>query len=559
MHAARSPSPSAAAVGLLVTLLAATAPAAPDAAPAPDRPHIIVILADDLGWDDVSFHGNDQIPTPNIDALAYHGIILNNHYTLPLCTPSRSALMTGKYPMRTGMQHNVILAPEPWGLPLEERLLPQRLRDLGYATHAVGKWHLGFFRREYTPIFRGFHSHFGYWNGHQDYYSHNVQASFAPFEGYDMRRNMSVATDAVGKYTTRLFTEEAVDRIRRHDARQPLFLYLAHLAVHAANYEVPLQAPAEAVARFAHIADPERRLYAAMVHELDLSVGAVLQALQERGMLQHSTVLFLSDNGAPTRGIHANRGSNWPFKGVKATPWEGGVRTPACIWSASLRAKHRVSNQMLHITDWLPTFYGLAGGNVSSLGRVDGVDVWRALDEAAPSPRREVLINLDDVSAYAALRLGNFKYVNGTSLLGFLDEWHARPEGPADPAYDVGAVLASPAARALRGALAAGAGAGPLDPHVVRVLREAARVQCAGPDPKAPRCRPRKRPCLFDVARDPCEERNLYTPQLGALFETRLAQLRAEAVAPRNKRGDKRADPARWGGVWSPWADGVHE
>nr|CAD7393265.1 unnamed protein product [Timema cristinae] len=226
------------------------------------KPNIIIILADDLGWNDVSFHGSNQIPTPNIDALAYNGIILNSHYVPALCTPSRSALMTGKYPTHTGMQHLVILAPEPWGLPLSEKLMPEFLKEAGYSTHAVGKWHLGFFRKEYTPTYRGFDTHYGYWNGYQDYYDHSMLATLVPYKGYDMRRDLDLDYSNQGHYSTDLFTEEAVRLIQTHDSRRPMFLYLSHLAPHAGNDDDPFQAPDEEVAKFPHIDDPERRVYA---------------------------------------------------------------------------------------------------------------------------------------------------------------------------------------------------------------------------------------------------------------------------------------------------------
>ncbi|CAL4134497.1 unnamed protein product, partial [Meganyctiphanes norvegica] len=163
------------------------------------KPNIIIIVADDLGWNDVGFHGSTQIPTPNIDALAYSGVILNNYYVQPICTPSRSALMTGKHPVHTGLNHGVIFGPQAYGIPLGINLLPQYLLDQGYSTRHVGKWHLGMAIKELTPIYRGFLSHFGYWTGHQDYYDHEAQEG-PGWWGYDMRRNMSVARDAYGTY-----------------------------------------------------------------------------------------------------------------------------------------------------------------------------------------------------------------------------------------------------------------------------------------------------------------------------------------------------------------------
>ncbi|XP_066583851.1 arylsulfatase B-like [Prorops nasuta] len=284
------------------------------------QPHIIFILADDLGWNDVGFHGSGQIPTPNIDALAYTGIHFDRYYTASVCTPSRSALMTGKHPIHTGMQHGVLKGAEPRGLPLHEKLLPEYLRDLGYSTHIVGKWHLGFYRKEYTPTYRGFQSHIGFWTGHHDYFDHTAAES--PFWGLDMRRNMLPLWDLHGQYSTEIFTKEAIRIINQQNASRPLFLFLSHAAVHSGNTYNPLPVRDEDVARFSYIKDGRRRRFAAMVSKLDESVGKVVDALHKNRMLQNSMIIFSSDNGGPAAGFNLNAASNWPLRGVKDTLWE---------------------------------------------------------------------------------------------------------------------------------------------------------------------------------------------------------------------------------------------
>lgn len=224
------------------------------------KPNIVFILADDLGFNDCSFRGSSQIPTPNLDALAFSGVILNRYYVAPICTPSRAALMTGKYPIHTGMQHGVIYGMEPRGLPLNEKILPQYLNDLGYKSHFAGKWHLGHYKRAYTPLYRGFNSHTGYWTGHQDYSDHTAMEHGT--WGLDMRRGLEVAYDLHGKYTTDVITEESVRVIESHNTSRPLFLYIAHVAVHSANPYNPLPAPDEYVANFTHIDDYKRRRFA---------------------------------------------------------------------------------------------------------------------------------------------------------------------------------------------------------------------------------------------------------------------------------------------------------
>ncbi|XP_039310041.1 arylsulfatase B [Solenopsis invicta] len=541
------------------------------------KPHIIIIVADDMGWNDVSFHGSNQIPTPNIDALAYNGVILNNHYVSALCTPSRSALLAGKYPIHLGMQHEVVYVSEPRGLPLNEKLLPQYLKEANYKTHIVGKWHLGYHKRAYTPLYRGFDTHFGYYNGFQDYYNHMVIdpiiESNPPIQGFDMRRNLSIAWDTMGKYSTDLFTEEAVQLINTHDTNNPMFLYLAHLAPHSGNQNNLLQAPAKEIAKFSYITNPARRIYAAMVSKLDHSVGEIIEALNKRKMLENSIVLFLSDNGAPTEGFLQNYGSNYPFRGIKNSPWEGGVRGVAAIWSPLIKKRKRVSNQLMSIVDWLPTLLSAVGISEQNIPKIDGRNMWPTLVSDKHSPRHEVLINIDDIDNYFAIRRGNFKYVNGETSLRFT--WvgdSGRSPNENRPPYNPEKVLHSKAGIAIAHTIQRISGWKRLDQIHVNVkrseksiltsdkilqLRQQAEVYCNVSEQEKISCDPLISPCLFNIKDDPCEMINIIEqkPLVAASLKKAALKYRITMIPPSNIKVDPRANPKYWNNTWTFWQD----
>nr|UNO37577.1 GSS6 [Psylliodes chrysocephala] len=545
------------------------------------KPNIIVIMADDMGFNDAGFHGSDEIPTPNIDALAYNGVILNSHYTQALCTPSRAAFLTGKYPIHTGMQHLVILEMEPWGLPLNEILLPQLLKQNGYTTHAVGKWNLGHFKKEYTPTFRGFDTHYGYWQGYHDYYTHMNQAAWSSEIGYDFRRNLEVDYGAKGTYSTTLFTNEAVKLIREHDTNNPMFLFLAQIAPHTGNEYEQLQAPDEEIAKFTRIKDPRRRIYAAMVSMLDKSVGIVIAALREKHMLENSVILFLSDNGA------AEDGSNYPFRGMKFTEWEGGNRNLAAIWSPLIQKSQRVSNHLMHISDWLPTFFSIAGLNKTQIPNIDGLDMWESISEDKESPRTEMLYNIDDPTigwgpwgprgvwgAYAAIRQGDWKYIYGSTGKE-RDSWFGNDGKKKEYSYDVNQVLNSKTATAFAGLIT--------DQQIkdknsnrttmrelkiihkndIETLRSQATVSC-GPFNLEDQLEEHKcnlqSPCLFNIREDPCERVNLAsaTPNIVRKLEQLILDYRKNMVPARNKPRDPRANPINWNNTWNNWEDYDH-
>uniref|UniRef100_A0A2M4CI33 Putative arylsulfatase b n=1 Tax=Anopheles darlingi TaxID=43151 RepID=A0A2M4CI33_ANODA len=535
----------------IVTMVALLISGLPFAEPqTTESPHIVFIMADDMGLNDVGFHGSNQIPTPNIDALAYDGIILNRHYSAPMCTPSRAALMTGRHPMNVGMQHYVIDSDEPWGLGLQEKLLPQYFREAGYRTHLIGKWHLGFYAEPYLPTNRGFDTHIGYLGPYIDYWSYISKMDSATFEGYDLRQNLAVNYKPNGTYATDYFTEAAVEIIRSHNRTgERMLLVLNHLAPHTGNDDAPLQAPEETIEKFAYIRDTDRRTYAAMMSKLDDSVGQVYRALQQHGMLENSIIVFISDNGGVTRGMHSNSGSNYPLRGQKHSPWEGAVRTAALIWSPLLKDRQRVSNQWFHISDWLPTLASAAGIPAyrgDNLSDIDGIDQWEALAYGTGNPRQRVMNNLDEIFGYTSYVDNGLKYVNGTTLDGVNDGWYGAIDDtdtlPSNAEY-LRTVMASHVGRLTKP-----------DEKVVSYLREHARIDC-GNDIGNRDCNPLRRPCLFDIINDPCEMHDLFEryPDKVRQIQERVEKYRLRAAKPRNRPHDPAADPSKFGGVWNWW------
>ncbi|XP_045534123.1 arylsulfatase I [Papilio machaon] len=514
---------------------------------ASDRPHIILIIADDLGWNDVSFHGSNQIPTPNIDALAWSGLVLNNYYVTPICTPSRAALMTGKYPIHTGMQHGVIYGTEPRGLPLSEKLLPEYLRELGYRTHLVGKWHLGSYKRDYLPLNRGFDTHLGFWTGRIDMYDH-TSFEFGSW-GFDFRRGFEVAHDLFGQYATDVYTNEAVRVIMSHNASAPLFLTVAHSAVHSGNPAEFLRAPDSAIDKFGHIRPFQRQKFAAMVSKLDESVGKVVQALQQRNMLEHSIILFTTDNGGAAAGFNDNAASNYPLRGVKNTLWEGGVRGAGVLWSSGLRVSPRVVRQRLHLVDWLPTLLAAAGANYSC-DSIDGMNQWEALSGDLPSPRTSVLHNIDDIYGSAAITVDQWKLHKGTNYNGAWDDWYG-PSGEGEGGeYAPGQVRDSDAGRALQHL-----GLLPAD-NIILALRKEATLRCNASVTPIP-CRPLAAPCLFNIEEDPCERRNLadLEPVILRRMLVELELMNRTSVPALVRAREPRADPRLWGHLYTNFGD----
>jgi arylsulfatase A-like enzyme len=363
-------------------------------APAP-RPHIVIFLADDLGSFDVGWRGG-EIPTPNLDKLARGGKSLEQFYVQPVCSPTRAALLTGRYPLRHGLQVGVVRPWAQYGLPLDERTLPQALSEVGYATAIVGKWHLGFFEKEYLPTRRGFQQQYGHYNGALDYFTHIRDG------GFDWHRNDQVNRDE--GYSTHLIARESVRIVNEHDPSKPLLLYVPFNAVHA-----PLQVPDSYLKPFENLKG-NRKLYAGMLAAMDEAIGQITEAIDQRGMRDKTLFIFSSDNGGPNPGKTT---SNGKLRAGKGTVYEGGVRVCAFAnWQGVIKPGE--VQEPLHIVDWYPTLLRLAGAKLEQAKPLDGRDLWATIAGGKVAPRDPICLNVTPNGG--AIRAGDMKLVLGGDI-----------------------------------------------------------------------------------------------------------------------------------------------
>ncbi|XP_038062003.1 arylsulfatase B-like [Patiria miniata] len=409
-------------------------------------PNIVFILVDDLGFNDVGYHGEggSVLQTPTIDRLAMKGVRLENYYVQPSCTPTRSQLMTGRYQIHTGMQHDNILHTSPHCLPPHEYTLAQALKSAGYSTHAVGKWHLGFCRQECLPTKRGFDSYLGIVLGTSNHFSYKKRA------GRALYHNEAPVSSDIKKYSTLLYTERAEEVIRYHagSSKPPLFLFVSYQSVHT-----PLQVPAEYEAQYSDkIPDTKRLKYAAMLSVVDEGVLNITRALRSNGLWKNTLLIFSTDNGGRPRA----GGINWPLRGEKSSLWEGGVRGVGFIAGPVLPKSVRgtINTGLCHVSDWFPTLVrGVAKKRLNNIMPLDGVNVWRSISQGKPSPRKELLHNIDPLQSpaewtetderlwgrldglvfnatiRAAIRVGNWKLITGHAGPS---KWTPPPESTTD-------------------------------------------------------------------------------------------------------------------------------
>ena len=397
-------------------------------------PNFVIIFADDLGYGDLSSYGHPTLHTPRLDQMAREGQRWTNFYTAAnVCTPSRAALLTGRLPQRSGMASNAqrVLFPDSHhGLPTSEVTLAEQLKQAGYATAAIGKWHLGH-KPEYLPTNHGFDSYYGipYSNDmskltelENDSFWRQPRELITPtsFDVPLLQDTTEVERPADQRTITRRYTEAAMTFIEEH-ADEPFFVYLAHNLPH-----VPLFASDD------FLGTSERGLYGDVVEEIDHGVGRILDLLRERGLAENTVVVFTSDNG-PWLSFGLDGGSAGHFYAGKGTTWEGGHRVPAIFWGPGIVTPGTV-REMGATLDLLPTFSALAGVALPTDRILDGVDLGPVLREGAESPRENMFFYRG--TDLHAVRSGPWKahYVTW----GAYGQYGEREEHPTPLLYHLG-------------------------------------------------------------------------------------------------------------------------
>lgn len=470
---------------------------------------------------------------PNVNALATAGVRLMSYYTQPICTPTRGAFMSGRMPIRLGLQHGVIGAGQNYGLPLDEATLADKLKAVGYRTYGVGKWHLGMYNWASTPVMRGFDHFYGYMNGAEDYLSHRTCSDgpcmMVAGDGYlDLLDDKQADWSQDGNYSSLVYAAQVEKRLRDHKANYsgvPFFLYYPMQTLHS---------PLEALDEYTNasvcqgVPDTDRRTFCGMARAADAALGQLVTLLDGLFAGEDQVLVVGGDNG----GLPMSAGYNWPLRGHKAELWEGGVRNNAIVRSNLLPAARAGGTYvgMMHVMDWHATLRDLAGARDKDGFPSDGVDQWTAITSEGPSPRTEFLLNIDPCSGHgaceggeAAYRMGDWKLLVNVSA----DTWYPVPTSDAE----------RQAQRTTSGRTSASGG----------VVWEGATATAS---------------YLFNITADPTEKTDLYAqnPSVVAEIAAKIDALAKIAKAPCNVPGGSCSDtdPAAETSCkkyysWYPW------
>lgn len=532
------------------------------------------------------YEGTAPPPTPHIDALAEGGVRLESYYVNQLCSPTRTALLSGRYAYTIGLDDGVIVNGAETDMPLNLLTVADHLQQAGWRTSAYGKWDAGMTVWGSTPTCRGFDHFFGFYNAFADYFTHMVQ------DGLDLHDDETPVRDKQGVYSTVLFTQEAQKWITETIAAEPhakTFSYVAHQAVHG-----PLEVPQRYIDGECTALVPEdhpvRRTYCGMVRSVDESVHNLTETYKSLGIWEDTLIIMSSDNG----GDPGDGGSNFPLRGGKASTWEGGVRALGWIHGAGLTPQvvGSINHEVMHVTDWLPTLaHGIAGVDLSNLGRecptcktlvmpLDGVDQWAMLSQGKGSARNETLLDLHlgqgagnkcwhhvncTIPGQGAIRVGKWKLLHGFTVINdnptqSADQCTTRSGHPGFTATEIdqdgmpvkvqhGANLSFPWC-----------------PNGWTPAPHNGSVEDPTPPPDVD-CK--SLPCtyntsdyvmggtwLFDVVADPFEHHNLAEkfPEVVSDLMSRLQKYNATAIATDNgPPGGDSSNPKHFDGVWTPW------
>jgi len=427
------------------------------------KPHIILFLADDLGYNDLGFHQNQASPinpageqtttdgvsgvSPIIDRLVSESVVMQNYYVQSVCTPTRATLMTGRYPFHTGMGPGVIKQGQAFGLAGDETVLAETMRDAGYACHMIGKWHLGDLDKRWTPTFRGFESYLGYLMGKNEYFQHTDSG------GLDFRKSKLNSVNVLaeqtneyqGQYSSLVYAERLQEIVDNRDDR-PIFLYYSPNSVHSMYTGAPQSDLDQFTGpNFEGVDGDRRKVSYAMVKAMDEMIEALETSFKNAGLWDNTVFCFSNDNGGnPEGGVQHpgmtvsavwSGGSNFPMRGWKGTDFEAGIRGIGFIRGSTNLAPLTAgtNDALMHVSDWYPTIIAIAGGTYQGSLPLDGVDQWQAISNGASAPRTSIVHNcphrpegmsLDDAATEhgysAVIRKGDFKLLYENNHHGYV-------------------------------------------------------------------------------------------------------------------------------------------
>lgn len=398
-------------------------------------PNILFILADDLGYNELGYANTSRrLLTPHIDALATSGVELSNYYVLPICSPTRSALMTGRYSLRLGTQANVIYWDTPWGISLTENFMSDYFQEAGYRTALFGKWHLGMHADQYAPWNRGFDFHEGYLQGCGSAYTHVAACCTAgspahdqnyicprhklDYRGYDWFSNGGTPDfSANGTNSVHLITDAAEKFLNTHPKDQPFFLYLPFQNIHG-----PFTSDPKYFDMYKDRSDltlQEKTIFG-YITELDDAIGKVMDSVRDSGLYDNTVIVFSSDNGAPNE--HNVRGRNYPYRGFKTEIWEGGTKVRGFVHSPLLPkdSQGKKMDGLMHVVDWVPTLLTVAGITPKASPQLDGVSQWdQIIFKNTTDARTNMVYNINPLCndgqaqrPKAAVRSGKYKLLH---------------------------------------------------------------------------------------------------------------------------------------------------